>query len=71
MHVRAATIAFVPQRLAPAELVAGLGRRGVMAGSGHFYSPQLCTALGLDASWGVVRVSLVHYNYTSRCATER
>lgn len=59
---RAATVAFVPQRRAPAELVAALAAEGVMAGSGHFYSVRLCEALGIDPARGVARVSFVHYN---------
>jgi cysteine desulfurase family protein (TIGR01976 family) len=59
---RAATVAFVPRSIEPAELAARLAQRGIMAASGHFYAVRLLEAMGVDASRGVVRLSLVHYN---------
>ncbi len=58
---RAATIAFVPQRHNPADLVPALARRGIMAAAGHFYAVRLLEAMGVDAQRGVVRLSFVHY----------
>ena len=59
---RAATIAFVPTRHAPAEVAAGLAAGGLMTASGHFYAVRLLEALGVEPARGVVRVSLLHYN---------
>jgi cysteine desulfurase family protein (TIGR01976 family) len=58
---RAATVAFVPQRHAPADLVPALAERGIMAGAGHFYAVRLLEAMGVDPDRGVLRLSFVHY----------
>src|SRR5262245_50377162 len=58
---RAATVAFVPLRRAPAGLVPELGERGVMAGAGNFYAVRLLEAMGVDPNRGVLRLSFVHY----------
>lgn len=59
---RAPTVAFVPQRSAPAEVAARLAAAGVMAGAGHFYAVRLLRAMGVDPARGAVRLSFVHYN---------
>lgn len=59
---KAATISVVPSRCTPAEAVAALGQRGIMAGGGHFYAVRLLEAMGLDPTRGVLRLSLAHYN---------
>jgi cysteine desulfurase family protein (TIGR01976 family) len=58
---RAATVAFVPLRRAPAELVPALAERGIMAGAGHFYAVRLLEAMGVDPDRGALRLSFVHY----------
>ena len=58
---RAATIAFVPLRHNPADLVPALARHGIMAAAGHFYAVRLLEAMGVDAQRGVVRLSFLHY----------
>lgn len=58
---RCPTVAFVPAKLAAAEVASGLAERKVMAGSGHFYARRLIEALGIDPDRGVVRLSFVHY----------
>jgi selenocysteine lyase/cysteine desulfurase len=60
-EVRAPTVAFVPQRLAPRELGRRLAERGFMVGYGNFYAVRLLEALGVDPERGTVRVSFVHY----------
>ncbi|MDE2262489.1 MAG: aminotransferase class V-fold PLP-dependent enzyme [Gammaproteobacteria bacterium] len=60
-EVRAPTVAFVPQRLATAELGRRLAQRGFMAGYGNFYAVRLLEALGVDPRQGAVRLSFVHY----------
>lgn len=59
---RAATVAFVPDSINPAELVRRLAERGFMAGNGHFYAARLLQAMGVDPTRGAVRLSFVHYN---------
>ena len=61
---RAATVALVPHRVAPAELVPKLAAHGIMAGAGHFYAVRLLEALQVDPARGVLRLSFLHY--TSR-----
>jgi len=58
---RAATVAFVPLRHAPADLVPQLARHGIMSAAGHFYAVRLLEALGVDPQRGVLRLSFVHY----------
>jgi selenocysteine lyase/cysteine desulfurase len=58
---RAATVAFVPLRRAPADLVPELAERGIMAGAGSFYAVRLLEAMGVDPNRGVLRLSFVHY----------
>ena len=59
---RAATVAFVPQHVAPAQVQQRLAARGILAASGHFYAARLLEALGMDPASGAVRLSFVHYN---------
>lgn len=58
---RAATVALVPLRRAPAELVPALARRGIMAAAGHFYAVRLLEAMGVEPQRGALRLSFVHY----------
>jgi selenocysteine lyase/cysteine desulfurase len=58
---RAATVAFVPLRRPPADLVPLLAARGIMAGAGHFYAVRLLEAMGVDPNRGTLRLSFVHY----------
>jgi selenocysteine lyase/cysteine desulfurase len=60
-EVRAPTVAFVPQRVAPEEVGRRLAERGFMAGYGNFYAVRLLEALGVDPGRGAVRASFVHY----------
>jgi cysteine desulfurase family protein (TIGR01976 family) len=58
---RMATVAFVPAKLAPAEVLQRLARRGFMIGAGDFYAVRLLRAMGVDPERGAVRLSFVHY----------
>ena len=58
---RAATVAFVPLRHLPADLVPALARHGIMAAAGNFYAVRLLEAMGVDAERGVLRLSFLHY----------
>jgi len=59
---RAATVAFVPRTIDPAELVKALAARGFMAGNGNFYAVRLLEAMNVDPLRGAARLSLLHYN---------
>ncbi len=61
---RAATVSLDPRDIAPIDLAAALGRRGLMVGAGHFYAVRLLEAMGIDPARGVLRLSMVHYNST-------
>ena len=60
-EVRAPTVTFVPQKVAPSEVGRRLSRHGFMAGYGNFYAVRLLEALGVDPGQGAVRASFVHY----------
>jgi cysteine desulfurase family protein (TIGR01976 family) len=60
---RAATIAFVPAKKKPSEVVKGLAEKFIAVRNGHFFALRCIEALGLeDPQEGVIRISLVHYN---------
>ncbi len=63
--VRVAIVSFTARGRRPADLVAATDARGIGIRHGHFYSPWLIDTLGLQASGGVVRVSMAHYNSVS------
>lgn len=58
---RAPTIAFVPERMTPADLEKALAERHIICGASHFYAYRVIEALGIDPETGVLRLSLVHY----------
>ncbi|MDB5988566.1 MAG: aminotransferase class V-fold PLP-dependent enzyme [Nevskia sp.] len=62
---RAATVACVPTRRTPQELIPALAERGIMAAAGHFYAVRLLEALGVDPQRGVLRLSFLHYTSTA------
>lgn len=57
---RAPTVAMALESDAEA-LAAQLAPHGIMAGGGDFYAQRPLTAVGVDPSKGVLRVSFVHY----------
>ena len=62
-HVdRAPTIAFHSASRTSREIYDALIAAEVSCGHGHFYAHRLVSALGLDPTDGVVRLSMVHYN---------
>lgn len=65
---RTATVAFVPNSIAPAEVVQRLAARGFMAGNGNFYAVRLLEAMGVNPTRGAVRISFVHYNSAQEVA---
>jgi cysteine desulfurase family protein (TIGR01976 family) len=60
---RAATIAFLPAKKKPGDIVKQLAEKFIAVRNGHFYARRCVEALGLeDAEEGLIRVSMVHYN---------
>lgn len=62
MTRRVPTFAFVVEGYAPADVVRHLADRAIYAWAGHFYAVETVARLGLEASGGLVRVGLCHYN---------
>jgi cysteine desulfurase family protein (TIGR01976 family) len=46
----------------PADLAKALGEKGIFVWHGHFYAIDLTERLGVEASGGLLRIGLVHYN---------
>ncbi len=59
---RTPTAAFRLARRSPNEVAQHLARHGVYVWAGNFYAITVTEQLGLEASGGVVRAGLVHYN---------
>lgn len=57
---RAPTVALALKRNAE-EVAAELSSRGIMAGGGDFYAGRALSAMGVDESLGVLRLSFTHY----------
>ncbi len=59
---RTPTAAFRLEGRSPDEVAEGLAQRGIYVWSGNFYAVAVTERLGLEASGGVVRAGLAHYN---------
>jgi len=59
---RTPTAAFRLARRSPEDVAEHLARHGVYVWAGNFYAVSVTEHLGLEASGGVVRAGLVHYN---------
>jgi cysteine desulfurase family protein (TIGR01976 family) len=59
---RTPTAAFGLRGRSPGEVEEYLARRGIYVWSGNFYAVAVTERLGLEASGGVVRAGLAHYN---------
>jgi selenocysteine lyase/cysteine desulfurase len=59
---RTPTVAFRLTGRSPDEAAEHLARHGVYVWAGNFYAVSVTESLGLEASGGVVRAGLVHYN---------
>jgi selenocysteine lyase/cysteine desulfurase len=46
----------------PTEVATFLGRRGIFTWDGNYYALNLTERLGVEASGGLLRIGLVHYN---------
>ena len=59
---RGPTVSFTMDGRAPRHIAERLAGAGIFAWSGHFYAVALTDRLRLDASGGLLRVGLAHYN---------
>jgi cysteine desulfurase family protein (TIGR01976 family) len=59
---RAPTFSFRLKDLHPEAVTAALDHHGIFAWFGNFYAMELCLRLDLEATGGLVRVGLLHYN---------
>ena len=65
---RVPTFGFTVAGHTPDAVAAALAARGICAWSGNFYAREAIARLGLEASGGLVRVGLVHYNTAGEVA---
>jgi cysteine desulfurase family protein (TIGR01976 family) len=59
---RTPTVAMRIEGHTPRELAAFLGERGIFTWDGNYYALNLSERLGVEASGGMLRIGLVHYN---------
>lgn len=60
--LRTPTVAITLPGRTPYELATALGERGIFAWAGNYYALSLSERLGVEATGGMVRIGLVHYN---------
>ncbi|MGO8813323.1 MAG: cysteine desulfurase-like protein [Terriglobia bacterium] len=61
-HQRVPTVAVRIAGHSPRELAAHVGERGIFTWDGNYYALNLSERLGVEASGGMLRIGLVHYN---------
>ncbi|MDM9382320.1 cysteine desulfurase-like protein [Chlorogloeopsis sp. ULAP01] len=59
---RTPTVAITLAGQTPYSIAKALGDRGIFTWHGHFYAINLTERLGVEASGGLLRIGLVHYN---------
>ncbi len=59
---RCSTVSIRIANHAPNELAAFLGEQGIFTWDGNYYALNLTERLGVEASGGLLRIGLVHYN---------
>lgn len=59
---RCPTVAFTREGFTPAQIATYLGERGIFVWDGNYYAINVTERLGVEASGGMVRVGLAHYN---------
>jgi cysteine desulfurase family protein (TIGR01976 family) len=62
---RTPTVAVRIEGRTPRELAEFLGRQGIFTWDGNYYALNLSERLGVEASGGMLRIGLVHYNTAS------
>jgi cysteine desulfurase family protein (TIGR01976 family) len=61
---RVPTIAITCKDTSPAKLSAYLASKQIYSWAGNMYALEVCEQLGLEATGGIVRLGMVHYNTT-------
>ncbi|HXF62340.1 MAG TPA: cysteine desulfurase-like protein [Caldilineaceae bacterium] len=61
-HKRVATVSLRKEGTTPEQLAQALAAANIFAWHGNFYAQSLREALGVEASGGLLRLGLVHYN---------
>jgi cysteine desulfurase family protein (TIGR01976 family) len=61
-HNRCSTVSVRMANHTPAEVAKFLGERGIFTWDGNYYALNLTERLGVEASGGLLRIGLVHYN---------
>ena len=61
-HQRCSTLSLRLAKHTPAEVAALLGERGIFTWDGNYYALNLTERLGVEATGGLLRIGLVHYN---------
>jgi cysteine desulfurase family protein (TIGR01976 family) len=61
-YERCSTISLRLANHTPAEVAAFLGERGIFTWDGNYYALNLTERLGVEATGGLLRIGLVHYN---------
>jgi cysteine desulfurase family protein (TIGR01976 family) len=59
---RCPTLAFTREGFTPRAIATCLGNQGIFVWDGNYYAVNVTERLGLEASGGMVRIGLVHYN---------
>ena len=59
---RCSTVSIRLANHTPAEVAKFLGERGIFTWDGNYYALNLTERLGVEASGGLLRIGLVHYN---------
>ncbi len=59
---RCSTVSVRLEGHTPTEVATFLGERGIFTWDGNFYALNLTERLGVQASGGLLRIGLVHYN---------
>jgi cysteine desulfurase family protein (TIGR01976 family) len=59
---RMATVSIRKEGVTPEQLAVALAAENIFVWNGNFYAFELSNRLGLEASGGLVRIGLVHYN---------
>ncbi|MHB8500940.1 MAG: cysteine desulfurase-like protein [Candidatus Acidiferrales bacterium] len=61
-HERCSTVSLRLANHTPTEVATFLGERGIFTWDGNYYALNLTERLGVEASGGLLRIGLVHYN---------
>jgi cysteine desulfurase family protein (TIGR01976 family) len=61
-HERCSTVSLRLAHHSPAQVASFLGDRGIFTWDGNYYALNLTERLGVEATGGLLRIGLVHYN---------